>query len=107
MMDINAILTLIANQGIGLLIAGLCIFALIKGVPKFFAWLSAQWEELKDVFKGYINEQIETMKELSTANKELVATVSTITSKVDAIEDKVEKIDSKVDKLLEKEKVGA
>lgn len=93
------IIALISGQGIGLVIAALVIFALIKGVPKFFKWLSDQWEELKDVFKNYIGKQIETMEELSDANKELVATVANITGKVDGIEDKIDYIEDKVNEI--------
>lgn len=97
------LIEMITNQGMGLVIAALVIYGIVKGLPEFFIWLNNQWEELKDVFKDYIGEQIDTMKELSRANKELVATVSNITSKVDTIEVKVKTIDEKVDKLLNKE----
>lgn len=93
------IVTIISSQGIGLVIAATFLFALVRGIPKFFTWLGAQWEELKDVFKSYVNEQIQTMKELSLSNKELVETVSTITGKVAAIEDKVDSIEGKVGTL--------
>lgn len=108
----------ISNQGIGLVIGALIIYGLWKGVPSFFSWLSLQWEELKNVFKGYMREQSDTMKELREGNKEIVEsnreivadsrrimeTALSISGKVETIEDKVNNIDTKVDRLLENDK---
>lgn len=115
-------ITLISQQGYGLVITGVLLVGAVKGIPMFFKWLGEQWEELKEVFKNYIAEQVRTMKEIRESNREiteinreirnsnvqLISQVFTIGDKVDkvveevdGIKTKIEIVDTKIDKVVE------
>lgn len=119
------LITLISTQGIGLVVSGVFLFGLVVGVPKFFKWVGLQCEDLKNMFKNYIGEQIKTMQEVRdtnreirdsnqeilNSNRELISKVFSITGKVDVIGSKVEDIedkmgvmDNKIDKIIDEVK---
>lgn len=117
------IVTLISTQGMPILVTAVLLIGIVKGVPKFFKWCGVQWEDIKNVFKNYMNEQIEAIKEVKEGNKEilksnqeivemsrsifktneeLVGTVIDFTTKVDAIEIKVDDMSEDIKVIKEK-----
>lgn len=108
------IVTLLSTQGIPIVIVAVILIGVIKGIPKFFRWCGMQWEDIKGVFKNYISEQVDMMKEvrdsnreIMTENRKLVDTVLHITNKVGVIEDKVDGMSEDIkiikNKITEKE----
>lgn len=119
------IVTLISTQGMPIIVTAVLLIGVIKGIPKFFKWCGIQFEDVKNVFKSYMNEQIEAIKEIKDSNRdilksnqeivemsrsifrtneELVGTVIEFTTKVNAISDRTIAIENKVDEVIEEVK---
>lgn len=113
-MNVAEIITLISTQGMPIVIVGVILIGIVNGMPKFFKWCGIQWEDIKNVFKSYMNEQVDMMKEVRDSNREIMAenrklvnTVLNITDQVGTIESKVDGMSEDIkiikDKIIEKE----
>lgn len=104
--------TLVSTQGLPIVIVSVLLVGIVKGIPKLFSWVAKRLDEIIDVYKSFIQEQVRTMaeirdesREIYESNRNLIEMVVDVTGKVDVIEESVEEMKEDVriirDNILE------
>ena len=93
-MEFNELMAMISTNGFTLIVCGLMLFGLYKGVPQFFRWTADKLEQV-------IQSQLEKDKEIINSIREIQKNNTILCKAIDKIEARVEKLEKTTDEILE------
>lgn len=93
-MELNELMQLITTNGFTLVVCGVILFGLYRGVPQFCKWIG---EKIDQVIQSQLKKDEEIIKSI----KEIQKNNTVLCKAIDKIEVRVEKLEKTTDEILE------